>query len=244
MTVSFDITSSVGISNYDEIRALSRVVFVLSQVFGYPSVEEAEDLVSPESPSYIEELLRAAAVPTLSLEGVKEAFLAEAGRGEGESMASPEGTSEINVRSQAVKLRQDITRLFQSPDSSLRLEGDKWMPVSARCPEAQRVGERICVRNEYARQGLRMRSGVTQQEHSLQNELEFVSVLIAREAEALFREDVVEAARMRDVRREFYRWHLRAFIAGVTDLISRESGNSFMAYYAHVLQLVAVRIGE
>ena len=78
----------------------------------------------------------------------------------------------------------------------------------------------------------------------MDNELEFVSLLASREARALAGADSVTAARCRDLRREFFRCHLRDLGTGVAGRIMGESSSPHLRYYAQVLLLALDRIGE
>lgn len=231
-----------------EPGALAVLCSVLSKVFSYPSVEQARDLAEMESMEYCSMLV--------GLSGADASLLGEAERGfvaacpgsrQGRQAVSAQATfegGEEDARDRGRGIRLEMSRLFYSPLTGTAMEGSRWVNRDERSTEALEVGERAAVARFYSAWGYRVSPGVPAAADSLENELEFVSRLAARESEALSRGDAAEALRLRDARREFHRLHLSGLGYGVSGRIVDSSKNPHLRYYAAVLKLALQRVGE
>lgn len=218
------------IAQANPVGAMGVMFAGLAGVFAYPSVDQANDLVDIESLYYCR----------IALEFFKTDYSEIADCEVGFIAAVNEGSQCQN----ALCLRQEMTRLFFSPTTGRYLEGMRWIGPDKRCPQSLEIGERASVETFYATQGIYVKKGSCSMADSFDNELDFLSRLLLKEAVALEEGNMASAIEYREARRSFYADHFREYSNAVVRYVFERSENAFLRYYTKLLALASARLSD
>ncbi|SEO96528.1 molecular chaperone TorD family protein [Denitrobacterium detoxificans] len=206
------------------VRSKAVLCSVLSEVFGYPSVECAENLASFDAVDQCRELAHAARLDledTLGLAGLSaEWFDSHCVPGEVDTKLSP-----------GRQLRAECTRLFWSYPRLVRLEGRHWA-------KSDRRGEVVAVRECYRELGLRNQEGVNAPVDVLASELDYAGYVLRAEADAWDGEDSLSALEWHKLYVSFVDAHLRPCAMGVATGTFEHARNAHVRFYAALLMSV------